>query len=266
MKIMKVVVARYNEDVHWTLPIINHVIIYNKGIDDLDYIPKDKIIKCENLGREGGTYIKHIIDNYNNLDRYTIFLQGKNEDHVNNITSEEFVAKLVSFINKPTHYDFKYISRWMVPVQSDELTIYTSGLTSFPFREIPAISTNIIIDFINQSELSVENKQVLLSAISNRKTIQKHELISIVVNCNVSEIQNISDKLSSLYSHTTLIRKLGAKCSNRYTYGSGALFMASKKHIRRIPLDYWREIYSTLQFKSPPAGYGLEKMWRYLLE
>ena len=48
---MKVVVARYNEDIRWILPIIDIVIVYNKGSDDLDYIPQNKIIKCKNIGK-----------------------------------------------------------------------------------------------------------------------------------------------------------------------------------------------------------------------
>jgi len=79
---MKVIVARYTEDIHWVLPIINYVTVYNKGPDNLYYIPQDKVIKCENLGREGATYIKHILDNYDSLDDYTFFLQGKNYDHI----------------------------------------------------------------------------------------------------------------------------------------------------------------------------------------
>ena len=68
------------------------------------------------------------------------------------------------------------------------------------------------------------------------------------------------NSLAAYISHAQAAPKQPKKSADGWTT------MASKKHIRRIPLDYWREIYSTLQFKSPPAGYGLEKMWRYLLE
>lgn len=57
---VKIVVARYNEDVHWLLPIIRNCVVYNKGSDDLNYINNKFIIKLENFGKEGGTYIKHM--------------------------------------------------------------------------------------------------------------------------------------------------------------------------------------------------------------
>ena len=31
---MKIIISRYNEDIHWVLPIIEYIIVYNKGLDD----------------------------------------------------------------------------------------------------------------------------------------------------------------------------------------------------------------------------------------
>jgi hypothetical protein len=261
---MRIVIARYNEDIRWVLPFIKYVIVYNKGLDDLYYIPPEKIIKCENLGREGGTYIKHILDNYDSLDDYTIFLQGKITDHLND-TSENCVKFLISIIREQKSYNFKYISQWILPVKASELHTCGSGLQSFPFRAIPEISTDIIIKFINQYDLSVENKQKLLLLLSGKQTIKRHELIGLVDQCKINGADQIKNKLCSLYSHKVIFERIRAKFSNVYTYGSGALFISSKKSIERIPKDYWQEIYATLQHKNPSSGYGLEKMWRYLL-
>ena len=63
----KIICSRFNEDIHWILPFIKNTIIFNKGNDDLHYIPQNYIIKCANEGREGGTYLKFIIDNYDDL-------------------------------------------------------------------------------------------------------------------------------------------------------------------------------------------------------
>ena len=52
--------------------------IYNNFLNT--YSPP-KIIEMPNIGREGHTYTNHIIENYNNLDDYTIFLQGYPYDH-----------------------------------------------------------------------------------------------------------------------------------------------------------------------------------------
>lgn len=78
---MIIVIARYNEDVGWSKQYPN-VIVYNKG-EKLDDGYNEVFLN--NVGREGHTYYKYICDNYDNLEDYTIFLQGNPFDHSPNI-------------------------------------------------------------------------------------------------------------------------------------------------------------------------------------
>lgn len=66
----EIVIARYNEDLRWAEDYAELVTIYNKGEDLKD------TITLENIGREPHTYLYHIVNNYNSLSEYTIFLQG----------------------------------------------------------------------------------------------------------------------------------------------------------------------------------------------
>ncbi len=104
---MKIVIARYNENVNWTKQFQN-VIIYNKG-NRLDNTYNQ--IYLNNVGREGHTYYKYISDNYNNLDNYTIFLQGNPFDHSPNIIYN--LNKCYQFENILHKYDtfnFRFLS------------------------------------------------------------------------------------------------------------------------------------------------------------
>jgi len=195
-----VVIARYNEDIKWCLPFIEDVIVYNKGNDDLDYIPQERIIKCENLGREGGTYVKHIIDNYDNLSKFTIFLQGRPFDHIDPTNEKNAYFELLNLIKEEKPYNFKYISSWLVDV--------------FPYY--------------------VEDPGHGLAALK--------ELFS-------------AEYLKDIFS-----------LHGNYTYGSGALFVVHKDQILKHTKDFWLELYSYLQEINPAAGFGLEKLWRFLLE
>jgi hypothetical protein len=107
---LAIVVARYNEDAAWTKDISN-VIIYNKG-ETLG--PEYNEIMLENVGREGHTYYKHIYDNYDCLHDYIIFLQGKPQDHTDNI-----IEKLRDYIRvvETGNFDknFEYLSDHIVP-------------------------------------------------------------------------------------------------------------------------------------------------------
>jgi hypothetical protein len=99
---MIIIVARYNENVEWSKQFPN-VIIYNKG-DKLNNGYNE--ILLSNVGREGHTYYKYIYDNYDNLDDYTIFLQGNPFDHSPNI-----ITNLIRYLNdKNLNIDFEFLS------------------------------------------------------------------------------------------------------------------------------------------------------------
>jgi hypothetical protein len=77
-----IVVARYNEDMSWIpscIPRDATPYVYNKGAA----VPgKSKVLP--NVGREGHTYLHHIVQNYDNLADINVFIQGRIDDHVPN--------------------------------------------------------------------------------------------------------------------------------------------------------------------------------------
>lgn len=107
MNRVKIIVARYNENVEWTKQF-NNVLIYNKG-ELLD--PEYRQIILPNVGREGHTYFQYIYDNYYNLDEYTIFLQGNPYDHSPKLN--KCIDYLYEKINVTT-IKFAYLSEKML--------------------------------------------------------------------------------------------------------------------------------------------------------
>jgi hypothetical protein len=85
---VEVVIARYHENVDWTtnFDIMRVSTLYNKGNEnDIKHLPFQKSLQLPNIGREGHTYLHHIITNYESLSDYTFFIQGKPFDHCHNI-------------------------------------------------------------------------------------------------------------------------------------------------------------------------------------
>jgi hypothetical protein len=67
-----VVVTRYNEDTSWTRDIDkSNLFIYDKSPE-----PLTDAIAVPNVGRENETMLRHIIEHYDKLPEYIIFLQG----------------------------------------------------------------------------------------------------------------------------------------------------------------------------------------------
>jgi hypothetical protein len=81
------VVARYSEDASWVRFLPGRVILYNKGKDNIQFEMREnmRIERLENVGREGHTYLSHIIQNYDNLTGRTTFLQANPFAHSENI-------------------------------------------------------------------------------------------------------------------------------------------------------------------------------------
>lgn len=83
-----VVISRYDEDIDWVKNLTYPYTIYNKGEDDIS-LPN---IKLQNLGRESGTYIHHIIQNYEHLPDSLILLQANPFEH-----SRDVLERIVDF-------------------------------------------------------------------------------------------------------------------------------------------------------------------------
>jgi GR25 family glycosyltransferase involved in LPS biosynthesis len=150
---IKIIVSRYTENVEWTKQFSN-VLIYNKG-NKLDI--HNEII-LNNVGREGHSYYKYIYDNYENLNEYTIFLQGNPFDHSPNIINN--LQKYIS--NKNLDIEFEFLSE----------TIKTTNLSGCPHHyglKLNDIYTklfndqkdNMEFDFGCGAQFIVSKKQIL---------------------------------------------------------------------------------------------------------
>ena len=74
----KYIVARYNESIDWLNFAMDKRVIFNKG-EKLN-IPNEILVP--NVGRESETYLRYIIENYDNLPDICVFLQGRISDHI----------------------------------------------------------------------------------------------------------------------------------------------------------------------------------------
>ncbi|MCJ1258196.1 hypothetical protein MMC24_006027 [Lignoscripta atroalba] len=102
-----IVIAHYNEDVSWLADHMDECIIYSKGGEK--NAPAFPYHAIPNIGREGHTYLHHIIEHYDSLADITIFLQGRVDDHISMSPSE---------------------------IRAHALKTQPGQVTTFPFREL----------------------------------------------------------------------------------------------------------------------------------
>jgi len=80
-KSVDLVISHYNEDLDWLADLPHHnfkqIIVYTKGTRRPNCSRFwCQVIPLENVGREGHTYLHHIIQNYNTVADVTIFVPG----------------------------------------------------------------------------------------------------------------------------------------------------------------------------------------------
>lgn len=107
---MTMVVARYNENLDWLKELPWNYIVFNKGEDNLPKWIRNGT-KLPNIGREAHTYLTYIIDNYDNLPEYIIFVQGDPFEH-----TKKLIEKINRFDGK---HDFFTLSDWTLYAGSD---------------------------------------------------------------------------------------------------------------------------------------------------
>lgn len=83
---IEIIISRYNEDLHWIDDLlfdpVDKITIYNKGINNNFIVTEKvkKVVNVENVGRCHHTYLYHIINNYDNLSNFLIFIPGSMEN------------------------------------------------------------------------------------------------------------------------------------------------------------------------------------------
>ncbi len=75
------VIAHYKEDLKWLKPYAHQAHVYHKGGLSAPPFQVAQWTPLDNVGREGHTYLFHIVENYDHLADITYFLQGQIKDH-----------------------------------------------------------------------------------------------------------------------------------------------------------------------------------------
>lgn len=70
MSTYKIVVAKYKENIDWLNSVRDKCVVYDKSSD------------YPNVGREAETYLRYIIENYENLPNIVVFTQANISDHL----------------------------------------------------------------------------------------------------------------------------------------------------------------------------------------
>ena len=139
----EIVVAHYNEDLHWLAPYADHCHVYHKGGNNwkspVEFKQWDTL---PNVGRESHTYLHHITTNYYCLASITLFVQGEVKNHIHWRGLETFLkrAKKNGVYGPNVHTEYKtwdglhHFGKWKKMVENGEIA--RANLTLGEFWEV----------------------------------------------------------------------------------------------------------------------------------
>lgn len=222
---MLILIARYNEDIEWSKKYSSNVLIINKG-DKIEGIENQ--IFYPNVGREGHSYYKYIVDNYDNLDDYIIFLQGNPFDH-----SPDIIKILDAIVD-----------------------IYNKNKEEF---------MNIIVNTnINYTVINCGNNfnNIYINELKNNNFIYISQFIN---KTSIKTEEKLWEKCKTIINSYEKLFDIKIKDDLNFLYGAGAQFLVSKETILKHPKEYYEKIYKILEYDIDPIeGHIIERFHKYI--
>lgn len=146
---IELVIARYNEPLLWLLqPPFNQYpnTIYNKGNNETFVVNEHNIsvVNLPNVGRESESYLQHVIQRYDSLEKVTLFLPGSLDSNGNKYRKAVYIlthlvsaSTFIGIYHKPSIqkdlYDFT-LDQWSSRTGSNAKTNPESKLTPSEIR------------------------------------------------------------------------------------------------------------------------------------
>lgn len=232
-----VVVARYQENLNWIYNIKGDVAIYNKGEDfPWDFTRKD----LDNYGREAETYVRSILDFYDQLSKYEriCFVQGNPFDHSKNLYSK-------------------------IEIDHSEPFFYLGDNTQSVYTGVEAC--------INQSSFYVVD--LFFKEIINHTVVQAEK--DNFAKDKLSKINyNLSERDGSKENRTSELIEIIALCeimripykSLCYKWDCGAQYSVKPENILNKSFEWWHSLYNLIHHSCQTLNlnviaYILERTW-----
>lgn len=235
-----IIISRYKENISWVRYLQGNVIVYNKGKDDIfiDNSRKNiKITQLDNIGREGHTYLYHIINNYDNLKDRITFLQGNPFEHSPNI------LELLCMEND--FEDIQSLSTW-----------YTEN--NIPPQNI-----------VNKYLKNLNGALYSIYYIKNNMNIIDYEYDDGLNNIIKIYSENNRVNSSLILFHFLHRCKIKHKSKLTYKFIFSALFSIKKNNLLSNSVETYKNILNELLKncrQGGQEGYILERLWYTIFE
>jgi len=191
----------------------------------------ENVTILENQGREGDTYLYHIIENYDNLEEYTLFIQDDTDNHVESYS--KFITETENVLRSSNKF-FQYELSW---------------------RKNGKFSSNEIINGYNEKFdddiLSINIPLILLNFKLSEYEKEGLELF----------LKHHPDKFAIKHA----CEQFNITLPESYSSPNSAFFIVSKSTIHRRTKEFYINIRNWL-LESEMNGFVLEMLWTLIFQ
>eukprot|EP00968_Pinguiococcus_pyrenoidosus_P027595 scaffold7381_cov310-Pinguiococcus_pyrenoidosus.AAC.141 len=240
----EVVLAHYSEDLAWLQTYAGPGLswrVYSKA-EDAAQVPSGAE-RLPNVGREGHTYLHHVVSNYHALAEWTVFSQAGAPSHgyQGQGSGGGHLTGSVTFGD--------YLHR---PEGADALFFFTSAV------QLPSIDHCLRVDFALNDTSFASNDRCPRPEDGWTKWfhMERHQAWLEAKRHKLGELEPLA------FYQTYISERREQLDSLVLNFAQGARFAVSREAIHRRPKDYYVRLLDALaQDSDPAAGYWMEFMW-----
>jgi len=247
--IVELVIARHNENIDWTMAYNDIVTLYNKGTDKLCVL--DTIIQLPNFGREGHTYLYHIIQNYDCLNDRTIFSQGEPFEH-----NKTFLFGIDNYDRSTNVQPLGLLWKDSENIPTSEYIEKYKTVTDYGLVYLRTkCDGNLLISEFNDEGINFLN-------VTANKEYPGYKDINLALGfLHRAKFPSITSLSRQNYGHKKSLDEI------YFTYS--ALFSVVRTNIRKFKKDVYENLMTELLSVNDQGGtngYVLERLWLYIFE
>mmetsp|Transcript_94655 Transcript_94655/g.197743 ORF Transcript_94655/g.197743 Transcript_94655/m.197743 type:complete len:382 (+) Transcript_94655:236-1381(+) len=249
---VELVLAHHNEDLAWSEPLRSVRTVYCKGQCSADSV------KLPNVGREGHTFLHHIVDNYDSLSNWTVFSQAQKptEGYIDHKIGGGHLLTGITLDDYLSHHNqtegsadslFMMSSKVHLPSMRHSLR---STYKTHPHQTTPSISSRDSCPKVDGDDFWGPYHDAPLL----RKTL--------ATKCNVEDYA-LGDAVQSFWPDF-LEHELPA--NEVVHYAQGARFAVSRERVHQRTKAYYQRLLDSVSSEQDPClNYLFEFAWYYIL-
>ena len=189
-----IVSAHYNEDLEWLKKSVWPVLICDKpGAASSSFAPDPSCTLDVNRGREASSYLKYIINNYDNLPNYIAFIHGHEDSYHQN--GGKPLLEMIKTANVKKYEYIPLNNRWRLITRSTMIKEHENFIKDFNLDIPQVFVTNAHAQFIVSKNRILRNPKEYYTKIYNymMEKTQKEYYLNEQMNAIQKELGNFDD-------------------------------------------------------------------------